>query len=65
MLGDLNRPISYNLSGQEDQVHKLGLEALKLKSNLSAEEYMKAVPFKTKDQFVRFAIALRKASLPE
>ena len=57
--------VAYNLSGQEDKAYKLGLDVLKLNPNFSVEKYVKAVPFKTKDQVMHFTQALRKAGLPE
>ena len=57
---------AYNLSEQEDEAYKLGLEVLKLNPSFSVEKYVNASPFsRSEDKYVLFAKALRKAGLPD
>ncbi|NNK85741.1 MAG: tetratricopeptide repeat protein [Desulfobacterales bacterium] len=65
ILSPVGLIVTYNFSGQKEKAYKLGLDVLKLEPNFSAEKYVKAAPFKTRDQITRFKQALLNAGLPE
>jgi tetratricopeptide (TPR) repeat protein len=65
LMARIGMIVAYIYSGQENKAYELGIEALKLNPSFSVEKFVKAAPYKTKNQILNTTQALRKAGLPE